>query len=137
MDIKENMENGKSVSYFKYASSLTNLYGIDYIGKTDSDSLFEMKFFYELLEAELPPKPYNRRMYGGPAWGNFDTSGVYAAGQFYFMSADLADYVSNVLTPEQRKKMTSSKPTEDMDMGTFVYSHPRPIKFVNLSPYTL
>jgi len=27
-----------------------------------------------------------------------------------------------------------SKPTEDCDMGSFIYSNPNPIKFVNLSP---
>jgi len=136
LNIKENMENGKSLTYFKATAALRETYGIDYISKTDSDSIFSMEHYFTFTEGELAPAPYNRRMYGGPSWGNFVKSSVYAAGQYYFMSSDLAHYVSNIMTHEQRLELTDQRPTEDMDMGTFVFSHPRPIKFVNLSPYT-
>jgi hypothetical protein len=48
------------------------------------------------------------------------------------MSTDLAHYVGNVLTAADRKAMTHSRKTEDADMGVFVFSHPRPIKFINM-----
>ena len=51
------------------------------------------------------------------------------------MSSDLAHYVGTIMTHEQRQTLTDKRPTEDMDMGSFVFSHPRPIKFVNLSPF--
>ena len=127
--------DGKSVSYFKAAAALSENYGIDYIAKTDSDSIFNLDFYFKFVEGELPPTPYNRRMYGGPSWGNYVKSSIYAAGQYYFLSSDLAHYVSNMMTHEQRKSLMDKRPTEDMDMGSFVFSHPRPIKFVNLSPF--
>ena len=137
LNIRENMENGKSVSYFKYASSLAKRYDIDYIGKCDSDTLIHMKMFYKVIEDELPPRPYNVRMYGGSSWGNYDTNGIYAAGAFYFLSYDLAHYVSKTLTHQERMKLTSKHPTEDLDMGTFVFSHYNAVKFINYSTYHL
>lgn len=135
LNIKENMENGKSVTYFKFGQSIAEQAAIDYIGKTDSDSLIDMPTYLNFVSNDLPPKPYNRRTYGGPTWGNHEKSAIYAAGQFYFMSADLAEYVSVIMSHENRKELTSKRPTEDMDMGAFVFSHPRPIKFISLSQY--
>jgi len=94
LNIKENMENGKSVTYFKFGQSISDQFQIDYIGKTDSDSLIDMPTYLNFLMADLPPLPYNRRVYGGASWGNDKLSSFYAAGQFYFMSTDLAKYVS-------------------------------------------
>ena len=51
------------------------------------------------------------------------------------MSVDLAYYVSNELTAQQRtiEMGTADRPTiEDLDMGTYVHSHPYPIKFVHM-----
>jgi hypothetical protein len=48
------------------------------------------------------------------------------------MSTDLAHYVGNVLTAADRKALSHSRKTEDADMGVFVFSHPRPIKFINM-----
>lgn len=141
LNIKENMEDGKSVSYFKYASSLSDEFGIDYMAKTDSDTLISSELFQKFIEAELPPKPFNRRIYGGQSMANYDRNSIYAAGEFYFMSSDLANYVSNVLTAGQREKFTAGgkvtafRPIEDVDMGTFVFSHPRPVKFISLTPH--
>ena len=129
------LSGGKSVSYFKAGAHLSKRYGIDYVAKTDSDSIFNMDYYNKFVEGELPPAPYNRRMYGGPSWGNYVKSSIYAAGQYYLMSSDLAHYVSNMLSHEERMALTDKRPTEDMDMGSFVFSHPRPIKFINLSTY--
>ena len=75
------LPDGKSLTFFKATAALRETYGIDYISKTDSDSLFSMKHYFTFTESELAPAPYNRRMYGGPSWGNFVKSSVYAAGQ--------------------------------------------------------
>ena len=56
---------------------------------------------------------------------------IYASGEFYFMSSDLANYVGNVLSAEDRLSLMHSRHTEDGDMGAFVFSHPRPVKFVH------
>ena len=136
LNIKENMEDGKSVTYFKFGQSIAEQFGIDYIGKTDSDSLIDMPLFLSFLMNDLAPAPYNRRTYGGQTWTNTEQLSIYATGQFYFMSADLAEYISVTMSHERRKELTSEKPTEDMDIGAFVFSHPRPIKFVSLSQYT-
>merc|ERR1712127_155335 len=90
----------------------------------------------DFIDDNLPPSPHNKRMYGGVLWGNPEHKLVYGAGQFYFMSVDLADYVGNTLTADDRKKLMSKRrPTEDMDLGAFVFSHPKTVKFMNLSYY--
>lgn len=49
------------------------------------------------------------------------------------MSVDLAYYVGNELTAQQRIDLrTAKRPVEDLDMGTYVYSHPYPIKYLHL-----
>ena len=51
----------------------------------------------------------------------------------YFMSLDLAYYVGNELTAQDRVDLrTAKRPVEDLDMGTYVYSHPYPIKYLNM-----
>ena len=52
------------------------------------------------------------------------------------MSTDLAEYISVTMSHEKRKELTSEKPSEDMDIGALVFSHPRPINFNDL-PETL
>lgn len=85
---------------------------------------------------DLAPAPYNRRTYGGRTWTDYDKSSIYAAGQFYFMSADLAEYISVIMSHERRMELTNIRPYEDMDVGAFVFSHPRPIKIISLNQYT-
>ena len=133
LNIRENMEDGKSTTYFKFGASIARPYNIDYIAKIDDDSVLSPQLLFQLLEDDLPPAPYNRRHYGGSSWASYAKNMMYAAGQFYFMSADLAHYVSNSLSAKQRLSLMHSRHTEDADVGAFVFSHPRPIKFVQLS----
>ena len=137
LNIRENMENGKSPTWFKYAANVAKASGIDYIGKLDDDSVLSPELLFNFIAHELPPQPANARIYGGPIWATYAKSVVYAAGQFYFMSSDLADYVANQLTATDRLEMQLNRHTEDADMGTFVFSHPRPVKFLNLSNYRI
>ncbi len=133
LNIQENMEDGKSPTYMKFAAEIAKEYGIDYISKIDDDSVLSPDLLFQFINDDLPIAPYNRRMYGGspvPSWGH---NHVYVSGQFYFVSADLAHYVGNELTPADRKKMMHARPTEDCDMGSFIYSNPNPIKLVNMN----
>ncbi len=137
LNIRENMEDGKSPTWFKYAANVAKEFGIDYIGKIDDDSVLSPELLFEFISTELPPSPFNRRIYGGSSWATFAKNVVYGAGQFYFMSSDLADFVGNTLTAKDRLGLQHKRHTEDADMGAFVFSNPRPIKFLNLSQYRM
>mmetsp|Transcript_21278 Transcript_21278/g.31509 ORF Transcript_21278/g.31509 Transcript_21278/m.31509 type:complete len:348 (+) Transcript_21278:86-1129(+) len=132
LNVMENMEDGKSPTYLKFGANIANQYGIDYILKTDDDSVISFNAVFDWIDSELPPSPYNRRIYGGAPRLSRVKNTIYSAGEFYFMSADLADYVGNVLTAGDRLSLMNSRPIEDLDMGTFVFSNPRPIKFVSM-----
>lgn len=136
LNIKENMEDGKSSTYFKFGADLSRSFDIDYIAKIDDDSVLAVDALLDMLNHDLPPSPYNRRHYGGAPWGSWGKDLMYGAGQFYFMSSDLANYVGNILSAKQRLSLMHSRHTEDGDMGAFVFSHPRPIKFISLASFT-
>ena len=132
LNIRENMEDGKSPTYLKFGANIANQYGIDYIAKTDDDSVIGINALFNWIDSDLPPSPYNRRIYGGAPRLSRVKNTLYSAGEFYFMSADLADYVGNVLTAGDRLSLMNSRPIEDLDMGTFVFSNPHPIKMFNM-----
>lgn len=131
LNIKENMEHGKSSTYLKYATSVSKEYGIDFIAKTDDDTVLGTPLLLQFIDDDLPPFPYNRRMYGGSFVPSRKKQSIYAQGQFYFMSVDLADYVANQLTPERREDISIF--IEDLDMGNFINSMERPIKYLDLT----
>ncbi|GFH55253.1 predicted protein [Chaetoceros tenuissimus] len=54
----------------------------------------------------------------------------YGAGQFYFMSSD---YVGNKLSAKDRHLLSHERKTEDADKGSFLFSHERPLKFIDLT----
>jgi len=131
LNIRENMEDGKSPTYMKFAANLAKGYGIDYVAKTDDDSVISPWALLGFIEEDLPPTPYNRRIYAGEPRLSEKKSEIYSAGEFYMLSSDLADYVGNVLTPAARLGMMVS--VEDVDMGTLVHSHPHAIKYLNMN----
>lgn len=118
---KENMETGKSPTYLKFAAEIGKEYGIDYISKIDDDSVISPHLLFQFIDDDLPIAPYNRRLYGGSPVASWKHDSVYASGQFYFVSVDLAEYVGNELGPEDRKSLMHSRPTEDCDMGSCKY----------------
>eukprot|EP00979_Chaetoceros_neogracilis_P002213 scaffold387_cov266-Chaetoceros_neogracile.AAC.5 len=133
LNIKENMEDGKSPTYLKFAANFADRYDIDYVVKMDDDSVISHNALFDWIDSELPPTPYNRRIYGGFSRPSRVKNTVYAAGEFYFVSADLADYVGNELTAADRLNMMHPKRhIEDLDMGTFIFSNPRPVKFIGM-----
>ena len=133
LSIRENMEDGKSPTFMKATASIAKEFGIDYIAKTDDDSVVGLSSLIEYMDSDLPPSPYNTRTYGGSlvlsraAKKQF----VYAQGQFYFVSADVADHVGNVLTAEKRATIGAS--IEDLDMGLYVETIKRPLKMIDTS----
>lgn len=61
--------------------------------KADDDTVFTISHLVQFTRDELPPAPYNTRIYGGSARASFSASVTYTAGELYFMSVDLAYYV--------------------------------------------
>ena len=133
LNIKENMNQGKSVTWFKYASSLVAQgHKIDYVGKMDSDTLPNTNRFVKWVERKLPPAPFNRRIYGGKSGAIWRQSTYYPFGEFYFMSTDLARYISVDLTPAKRDSLINYK-IEDVEIGVLVNSNDRPNRLMNLN----
>lgn len=128
LNIKENLVNGKSSAYFKWAASISTQYNIDYIVKTDDDTLIFMPYLFEKIIGLLKPYPYNSLYYGGhttdakqcnvAVWEHCKliTPNGYMAGQFYFLSPDLANAVTN----DDRNRVSNTG-VEDLDMGRSVF----------------
>ncbi len=127
----KNMEHGKSPTFLKYIASIAKASGLDFVAKIDDDTVMAMPLLLEFINDDLPPAPYNRRIYGGSFAPSRKRQHVYAQGQFYFMSVDLAEYVGSSMSAAEREK--HSEFIEDLDMGTFVQSLGRPTKIIDLS----
>ena len=76
--LPKNMEEGKSTTYMKFGTTLP----VDYIAKVDDDTVLAIQLLLQLMEDDLPPIPYNKRIYGRSGWGSRAHNHVYAAGQF-------------------------------------------------------
>ena len=97
LNIQENEEIGKSRTWFKYAASLMQQgHPIDYVAKVHKDTLIGPQFLTDLIRNDLPPSPFNTRTYGGRPWANLKNAVMFATKAFYFMSSDLALYISQL-----------------------------------------
>ena len=133
LNIRENMEDGKSQTWFKYASSLAMMgHKIDYVGKTDSDTYPNVDQFVDFIKGYLSPAPFNRRIYGGSMGADYRRHDYYAFGQFYFMSTDLAQYISHELTVEDRAGILKGKKIEDVDIAYLIHTHSLPVRNMNV-----
>jgi len=136
LNIKENISHNKTLAWFKYASEIAESYGIDYISKLDSDTMVSIPHLMDYIITDLPPNPYAVRVYGGSLYNHHPstkTGNLYAAGQFVFMSVDLADFVSSddidrASIAQGYRSPAKAFEEEDVDVGTIVWSHPYPIK---------
>jgi hypothetical protein len=131
LNIKENMNKGKSQTWLKYGSMIAEEYGFDYITKVDSDTLVFIPQFLDYVDKTLKPSPYNQRVFGGLRYClekcPFKLVGQhYFSGEFYYMSPDLASYI----TSDKVDRTTMSTSYEDVDIGNFVFTHPLPIQSV-------
>jgi len=136
LNIKENMEDGKSQSFFKYATQVVDEHVyVEYIVKTDSDTIIYPEHFLNQNINPLPRFPNNIRVYGGsPAakTGYHQPTGpIYNEGLCYWMSVDLARYITSPSC--NRAKLNAG--IEDLSMGNFVHSHPLPIHRVQFKPF--
>jgi hypothetical protein len=128
LNIRENMEDGKSPSWFRYATKVVDeQFYFEYIGKTDTDTLIFPRHFLDITFTKYPSFPKNVRVFGGQErlkyeWGSRMVGPLYMGGQFYWMSIDLARFVTT------RDLGSVDVGIEDMSMGNFVHSHPLPIQ---------
>lgn len=139
LNIKENMNEGKTTSWFDYAASLEDS-GIDYISKADSDALISIPQLLSYINGHLPPATQHPKVYGG-FLNEYQACGgagelcdkirgkVYMSGQFYWLSRDLAVYLSQIAindsSKSSRKFITTNN--EDSDLGIRVLSYPEPL----------
>lgn len=70
LNIRENMNEGKSQTWFYFGSKIANEFRktstpIDYVMKFDSDSILRLHDFLELAHTRLPPAPYNKNIFAG------------------------------------------------------------------------
>jgi hypothetical protein len=134
LNIKENMNLGKSQTWFKYASTIIGVantnqqdLSIDFIAKTDTDTMvFPKRFFQRLNKAYLSYGTV--RLYLGIEQRNNQpkqrVGDKYMNGELYILSADLAHFISSTECHRSRLEETSA---EDLTIGNFVLSHPRPV----------
>jgi hypothetical protein len=141
LNIRENLEDGKSQTWFKYASMVADVFPVDYIAKVDSDTLLFtptfLKFAYRRLRRN---KEY---VYGGIAMDEYScdpnitedhscplplTGPLYMSGEVYFMSPDLA----KCITSSQVNRSSLTIRHEDVDIGNFVHSCPEELRIVKI-----
>jgi hypothetical protein len=134
LDIRENGEFGKSPTWFRYATLLIqeqNYFPVDYIIKTDSDTLLIPHRFFRWMDEQEQLVQYQRtRVYGGVpmdkqtcGWPHHDhcnnlTAPIYMGGALYLISLDVAQYVVSKQCPRSQLFL----PHEDMAMANYVYS---------------
>lgn len=144
LNIRENMNSGKTPTWFQYASTLQPSY--DYVAKADADTLISLPALLSHMEDALPPtttKGNQPRIYGGYL-NELDACGgagnpvcdkvkgkVYMSGQFYWLSLELVRYVSSLSVQQQQQQRTFwHTNNEDVDLGFKVLSYPEPIQLM-------
>jgi hypothetical protein len=59
LNIKENMNEGKSQTWLKHGAEVAEQYGLDYVVKCDADAMLHLHEFFTFAYKHLPPAPYN------------------------------------------------------------------------------
>ena len=65
LNIRENMNEGKSQTWMHYGAQIAEEYDLDYVSKCDADSMLHLHDFFRFGYKHLPPAPYNSMMYVG------------------------------------------------------------------------
>ena len=139
LDIQENMQDGKTLTWFAYANTFVHQFGVEFVGKMDSDTYMNMDLFVDFVHRELvrsETERAHRKIYGGVLTdaiacgvlaGNeackLLRGRVYMSGQFYFVSADMLEHVVKYGAANFEHRIG----IEDMDFGVWVQSHPESI----------
>ena len=149
LNIKENMNEGKSQSWMKYGADIAEKYDLDYVTKCDADAILHLHEFFKFAYHQLPPAPYNKNVYIGALrdkayWprhttqedrirfesyfgNNFEGVHLYVAGQIYIVSTDLARFIGKEAL---ESKCPYCEGHEDHDISAMAFHSPDPIKLV-------
>jgi hypothetical protein len=65
LNIRENMNDGKSQTWLNYAAAVADEYGMEYVAKCDEDSILSLPKYFAFTADRLPRAPYNRGFYAG------------------------------------------------------------------------
>jgi hypothetical protein len=128
LNIQENMNEGKTATWFKYASSVlpaTDLGVLDLVFKVDSDTVVVPRALLQDLNTIQRPA---RNVYGGVFYAREEeetTAAPYMQGGFYFLSTDVAERITSPECPRADiiKETTSDRGysrSEDREVGNFV-----------------
>jgi hypothetical protein len=142
LNIKENMEDGKSQTWITYALSVAEKYDIAYIAKQDTDSMPYLDKFFDFVDRSLPPFPFNRNIlashFTAKSWGKSSLyvanrygvlSENYGEGQFYLMSTDVARTVQETAQTD-RTISEELEHIEDYDVSLMAYRHKDPLTLI-------
>ena len=151
LNIKENMEDGKSETWLNFAKDIP---GIDYIMKCDSDTMIKLDELLKFMDSSLPPSPYNKHTIGGrpiskQLWDNFKAPrfdqwrvkathqplykdrgalSFYLSGEMYLMSPDVASTVVSLADDYQHFEYMHH--IEDHDISTLAFQHASPLRVI-------
>lgn len=147
LNIRENMNEGKSQTWMHYGAQIAREYDLDYVTKCDADALFHLHEFFEFAYKNLPPAPYNSMMYVGALrdkaywpkhekeedkiryesyFGNtYEGVHLYVAGQIYMVATDLAEFIGKEAL---ENKCSYCEGHEDHDISAMAFHSPEPIK---------
>jgi hypothetical protein len=134
------MNQGKSPTWFYYAGTLLDAYKLDYVMKMDTDSLLYLDRYFNFAKNSLPPAPYNTRIIAGlpvdKLWWNmkddhkhktephfvshYSSLHLFATGQMYIFSPDLADGVAHVAAYD-KDMIQFAEGYEDHDITTMAF----------------
>ncbi|GFH43988.1 hypothetical protein CTEN210_00462 [Chaetoceros tenuissimus] len=141
LNIRENMEDGKSLTWFNYAVNYAtkDIGEVDWVGKMDSDTMVYLDQFFEFYEKNLFPYPYNRNTICGKflnknSWNqsmtnflekeedwfhiNMNDNHLYTAGELYLLSNDLAKSTIATLNADEMLYENYTHGIEDHDTST-------------------
>lgn len=149
LNIRENMNEGKSQTWMKYGADIAEEYDLDYVMKFDADSILHLHEFFKWAYVHLPPAPFNVHVYAGALrdkaywpkheteeerirfesyFGNeYDGVHLYVAGQMYLMSTDLSRFVGKEAL---KNKCSYCEGHEDHDISAMAFHSPEPIKLM-------
>lgn len=132
LNIQENANEDKSLSWFDYISSMGKQF--DYIGKSDMHTYIHMDKLLDIINGRLPSA--NRNLYAGgmkeiyrrntPQKSSSPTdTPLYMQGPFYFMSRRLARCITTRVVGTNK----IGRP-EDAQVGYLVNSCPEPVEWL-------
>lgn len=120
------MEDGKTPTWFYFASQIMNSFGLDYSIKCDSDTFVRVDRFFQIAPEYFPRNARSR--YAGKMTWSFLRNHTYMEGQFYVLSKDLAELVASMSV----KQVNGVVNIEDSDTGYFIMNQNRVVHMIVL-----